>query len=616
MTRFLVSAVAPNGSSIDRQQVEAASETQAAEQFLANHTWEPPLQVTSISRMPSDGGAFPDSVTIRRAGVFGIDSDGSERDFIEVSDWSHPVQYFVGRNGSGKSKAARAIALATGERLLTTDRLVGLMNIVNHGWGSAPTEYRGVPIGEEERRQILEMARLAGLATTELYALREEPEVVLRVAALIRRALGRSIELRETAGFLDPYVRMGSVEYSLLRDEGHGLRELVVLLAAVYRGDWRLLVVDEAELHLHPSMARLWLAELNRECEQSGRSAIVVTHEPSFLRPRLASDLASIWVFGAGTPPRRMSESVLDVQADRVEASLAQNPQLVSDIVFSPRPVLLEGVTDVAAMSTALTRVASAEVVAQTDLVDCGGSGGVALWLEICTKLGLDVRAVCDLDALFDPEMQRTLDSLPGLSSTITKTFAESPGRISTVLRPLIRRADEARIPSDPASRGAWLAGLDDESTAEGIRKARLLTLLADHGVWAHPQGTLEQVLAIDRKGVAEARAAASVSCDLDPAALWSAYELDLHGDVETLLAVAVERVAHSIMEALREDPSAQFRSPVGTSAQADARLVKVLPVGEGVHRLEVIAPAAFAGWWLEFSRESRATDLNLQAPA
>ncbi|WP_292815247.1 hypothetical protein [Microbacterium sp.] len=123
MTRFLVSAVAPNGSSIDRQQVEAASETQAAEQFLANHTWEPPLQVTSISRMPSDGGAFPDSVTIRRAGVFGIDSDGSERDFIEVSDWSHPVQYFVGRNGSGKSKAARAIALATGERLLTTDRL-------------------------------------------------------------------------------------------------------------------------------------------------------------------------------------------------------------------------------------------------------------------------------------------------------------------------------------------------------------------------------------------------------------------------------------------------------------------------------------------------------------
>lgn len=37
MTRFLVSAVAPNGGSIDRQQVDAGSEREAADQFLAIH---------------------------------------------------------------------------------------------------------------------------------------------------------------------------------------------------------------------------------------------------------------------------------------------------------------------------------------------------------------------------------------------------------------------------------------------------------------------------------------------------------------------------------------------------------------------------------------------------
>lgn len=104
------------------------------------------------------------------------------------------------------------------------------------------------------------------MATEELYALDEQPDVLLRVAAFIRRVLRRTIELRERAGYLDPVVVVGTEEYSLLREEGHGLRELVILLAATYRDDWSLLVVDEPELHLHPAMVRLWLSELQTEC--------------------------------------------------------------------------------------------------------------------------------------------------------------------------------------------------------------------------------------------------------------------------------------------------------------------------------------------------------------
>lgn len=615
MTKFRVSAVALDGQSGDGGEIEASSADEAADIYLATRGWGVPFRVTSVEEVPPMNDTdWPRAVTATYSNVFGDRLPNGDEVFIEMVDWSRNVHYFVGRNGSGKSRTARAIAEVAGGRILTTDRLIGLMNVVNFGWGVAPTDYKGIPLGDDERQQMLEWARTAGLGTTELYALREEPEVLLRVAAFIRRALGRTIELRETAGFLDPFIRMGSTEYSLLRDEGHGLRELIVLLAAVYRNDWHLLIVDEAELHLHPSMARLWLAELNKECDRTGRSAIVVTHEPSFLRPRDAADLESIWVFSAGARPRRMSDGILEVQKTRIAASLAQNPQLVSDLVFSPRPVLLEGVTDVAAMSTALSRVAAPEVVAQTDLVDCGGSGGVALWLEVCTKLGIDARAVCDLDVLLDSDMQRTLNELPGVETAISEEFTESPARISTVLRPLIRKADEAGVGVDPASRGAWLASLD-VSSIEGARKARLLELLAERGVWVHAQGTLEQVLGITQKGVVEATRAAAQPSDLDTVAEWAAYELDLRGDVKELLDVAVERVAHSIMEALRENPAAQFTSTVGTSAQADARLVTVSPVAQGVHRLEVIAPLAFAGWWLEFSRESRATELNLLPP-
>tara|TARA_R100000365_G_C2747768_1_gene78027 strand:- start:5519 stop:7366 length:1848 start_codon:yes stop_codon:yes gene_type:complete len=614
MGKFRVSAVALDGQSGDGGEVEASDAAEAAEIYLATRGWGVPFRVTSVEEVPVISTGWPRTVGVTFSDVFGDSVPNGDEVFIEMADWSRNVHYFVGRNGSGKSRTARAVAAAADGRILTTDRLIGLMNVVNFGWGVAPTDYKGIPLGDDERRQILEWARTAGLGTSELYALREEPEVLLRVAAFVRRALGRTIELRETAGFLDPFIRVGSTEYSLLRDEGHGLRELIVLLAAVYRRDWHLLLVDEAELHLHPSMARLWLAELNKECDRTGRSAIVVTHEPSFLRPRDASDLESIWMFSAGAKPKRMSDGVLEIQRDRIGSSLAQNPKLVSDLVFSPRPVLLEGVTDVAAMSTALSRVAPPEVVAQTDLVDCGGSGGVALWLEVCTKLGIDARAVCDLDALWDSDMQRTLNTLPGLEAALVEEFTESPPRIATVLRPLHRAADAGGVNADPASRGAWLAELDP-SSVEGVRKTRLLELLTNRGVWLHPQGTLEQVLGISRKGVTEATSAAAVAGALDVVAEWAAYELDLHGDIKELLDVAVERVAHSIMEALRENPGAQFTSTVGASAQADARIVSVTPLNDGVHRLEVIAPAAFAGWWLEFSRNSRAVDLELQPP-
>lgn len=224
--------------------------------------------------------------------------------FFSSAGWKHPVTYFVGRNGGGKSRTARLVAQQLQGRYLATDRLAGLMSFSNYGWTSVPEmeNYKGIPLGDSERGMAQDFARKSGSAITELYALKDQPEVWLRVAAFLRRALGRVIELRESSGFLDPHIRVGTTEYSLLRDEGHGLRELVVLLTAVYRKDWTLLVVDEPELHLHPSMTRLWLSELERECRESNRRSIVVTHEPAALKTTSFEDLEAIWLFSAGRP--------------------------------------------------------------------------------------------------------------------------------------------------------------------------------------------------------------------------------------------------------------------------------------------------------------------------
>jgi hypothetical protein len=59
--------------------------------------------------------------------------------FFSCSDWSQPVAYFVGRNGSGKSRTVARIAGRIGEpaRMLATDRLLALSSYDNWGWTRA-----------------------------------------------------------------------------------------------------------------------------------------------------------------------------------------------------------------------------------------------------------------------------------------------------------------------------------------------------------------------------------------------------------------------------------------------------------------------------------------------
>jgi hypothetical protein len=540
---------------------------------------------------------------------------GAADPFIAISDWPHPVQYFVGRNGSGKSRTAKLIAGALAGRFLSTDRLVGLMNFTNYEFGAVPAEYRGVPTARRDRDFMQRESTDAGGATAELAALREQPEVALRVAAFIKRALGRLIELREVSGFLDPYVSLDGVEYSLLRDEGHGLRELVVLLAAAYRQEWDLLVVDEPELHLHPAMARLWLAELNKECAASGRRAIVVTHEPTTLRPRNRHDLSAIWLFSNGRPPVCVGDAVLDVQEERVAASLKENPSLMSALAFSPRPVLVEGVTDVAALAVALERTQAPEVTAQTDLVECGGSGKVGLWLEICRKLRLDVKAVGDLDAVFAGEVQRVMDADETVVEAYKTIFYADPPTTGTVLRSLIQEANKQGIPADPKSRAIWLSGLVGNVHAE--KRDRLLAIWRDAGLWLHPAGTLEDALAMrpQDKGAPQAAAAAQSTGNLDDVARWCAYELDPHGDLEHLLNVVVEQLAHSVMTFERSNPGVPYRMPAGEQGAALSRLAEVESLEGGRSRITLKAPRKFQGYWLEFSRESATSELELHPP-
>lgn len=543
---------------------------------------------------------------------------GSDRAIWEMDSWDEPVTLFVGRNGSGKSRVAKFVAQKLKARWLNADRLAGLATSTHVGHLFIPSvdNYPGIPLGTDARRSTGSTAREKGVAHDDLYALQEQPEVGMRVAAFIKRALHRDIELRETAGYLDPYVALGpSTQYSLLREEGHGLRELVVLLTAVFREDWSLLVVDEPEVHLHPSLARLWLGELERVCRDTGRRAVVVTHEPSLVRPTRAEDLRSLYYFRAGHPARPLADFVDESDENRVTSSLSENPELVSKLVFSPRPVLVEGPTDVAGLTVALSRTQSPEVVAQTDLVPCGGSSEVALWFEIATHAGMDVRAVADLDACLSPAMQRVMDKNSLVVERYRDDFALEPARTATVIRPLLDAMNQAGVEVNPKARAQWLATNVPGTSGWSARKTKLLEMWRAAGLWLHPQGTLEDVLGGVDKHRDQIVAAAAQPGDIDVVAEWCAFDVDPLGEMALLLGVFVEKAAHSVMEASRLNPGSPVTGFVGPNAAQHARLLTLTPEPDGTYLLTVERPKEFAGHWLRFSRDTPANGLILQPP-
>jgi hypothetical protein len=237
------------------------------------------------------------------------------------------------------------------------------------------------------------------------------------------------------------------------------------------------------------------------------------------------------------------------------------------------------------------------------------------LWLDIATHAGLDVRAVADLDALFEPSFRRVVDSRPNVPDALASRLYASPPTSIEALKPLTQSASQAGCTNDRL-KGKWLGSLtSDRHPAEVARRDELLEIWRQAGVWLHPDGRIEDVLAVE--GHADPptlRQRAESHPGLDDAARWAAFQLSTAEDEFDLLGVEVERIATALLTELRTQPHQEFYAPVGPGAETDSRLVRVEPVA-GKHRLTVVKPEKWAGFWLEVDRATPLEQFVLSPP-
>lgn len=244
----------------------------------------------------------------------------------------------------------------------------------------------------------------------------------------------------------------------------------------------KLVLVDEPELYLHPQAVESVRKSL-KDLSESHYQVIFATHSPLLIGE---DDIPHTNVVrksaSEGTEVRkRVAEAIEEVIEDKTsQRKLLFNLQNASRILFSDRVLLVEGKTERRLISHIYEEVHEETLQeARIAVVGVGGGGSISKCYEILDTMGMNVRALVDLDFVFLDAIHHDL-------------LEEEDDHIQSCRG---KHADEA--PVLHASDGA--AHLADRGVAETEIQC-LHEKMKRQGYWVWTDGAIEEHLGIDDK--------------------------------------------------------------------------------------------------------------------
>jgi hypothetical protein len=316
------------------------------------------------------------------------------------------LNFLVGPNGSGKSRFAEALKGSLPDcRLLGTDRLAGMEK--NPGFGGF-----GDNLAQGLQKQLFDRFKNAGVqfgnGVDAIVILEERLDVRVRLEATLSRLFDRWITLEWDSGYLLPKAILGSKGsgYRLDRDECHGIKELLVLLTHLYNDEYKFLIIDEPELHLHPQYQAFLMQEIRKVAGnpmmEAGRKGIfLITHSPFILDFRSIEDVRSVISFDIKqSVPRSLFEIAVDT-ADRLAGLVPRLNAHHKQLFFSDNPVFVEGALDAQLVQLMQEARGLSVAGAGSCVIDAGGCEEVNKFVELCRLMGKHAYFLYDLDSLF-----------------------------------------------------------------------------------------------------------------------------------------------------------------------------------------------------------------------
>lgn len=113
-----------------------------------------------------------------------------------------------------------------------------------------------------------------------------DPYVPAKISADLERIVGRDFRLYTPPGTAIVYLQTTDKEArlpSFLCNDGFGINQLVYLLAKLHQPNVRTLLIEEPEVHLHPSVMRRLVRTLCTVIADEGKQVIVTTRSEVFV---------------------------------------------------------------------------------------------------------------------------------------------------------------------------------------------------------------------------------------------------------------------------------------------------------------------------------------------
>ncbi|MGA9658916.1 MAG: AAA family ATPase [Asticcacaulis sp.] len=324
------------------------------------------------------------------------------------------VTVILGPNGSGKTHFLRG--LKRGLQSVTQGKVVKFLSAGRMG---LLEQYRSDYDGHRGHSPLFDNAqhgskndvtRRHQIETLDgdFQTISERPDILVKIQERLRKLFKRDILVDWDAGSLKiKFARLNetSEPYSSGR-EASGLLHVVGILASLYDDDVAALLIDEPEVSLHPQLQSFLLKEI-QACggdPANGKKIIVIaTHSTEFVQITKPVDLTSlVFCYDLAEAPVQISTDAGELKSKAIQGLIARLGQEHKLALFSRRPLLVEGPSDVMIASTCANNCAIYLEAAGTQLLPVIGKGQMSVVTKLMRLMGKTPIVLADADGLAD----------------------------------------------------------------------------------------------------------------------------------------------------------------------------------------------------------------------
>lgn len=326
------------------------------------------------------------------------------------------ITTLVGPNGSGKTRALRAIKLKlmSESHLTTQNRKV---HFLSAGRCSPFESYRSS--SESPHGINSNDAAIGNLGyvnqwwdfesvTGDLMVLDRRPDLKLKIEARLQQLFDRSVELKWSQTGMT--VRITSVtggDGYAANHEASGILQIVALLSAIHNDEIGALIIDEPEISLHPQHQAFLLEEMELVAgdpnNPTKKLIIIATHSPSMLPLRTIEELSKIIFFNSAQQiPAQISKNENILRSKKLAALIARLSATHRTAMFAEHVLLVEGPSDEIIVSQLARKLGLRLLARNAQILPVTGKGEFIEAAKLFRLMNKRVSLLADLDALAD----------------------------------------------------------------------------------------------------------------------------------------------------------------------------------------------------------------------